>query len=336
MDPAAVPTLILAHGAEEAPAPLTAVRALSAWKFDPFLAAVVAALAAVYLYGVHRLRRRGDRWPARRTFFFAGPGLGAVVVATQSSMAVYDTTLFSAHMVQHMVLSMIVPVFLALGAPITLALRTLPRRPRSWLKAVLHNRVLKVLTFPPVGLGLFAASMFGLYFTPWYEATLRSTYLHEMQHVHFVLVGCLFFWPLVGIDPVPGRLPHLARMGVAFLAVPIHAGLGIALMTMNTVIAAGWYLNDHHAHWVDALGAQHAGGAILWATGDVVNLIIAAAMFAQWVQADERQAARIDRRLDREASRAEDAAPRADGDDELAAYNAMLAQLRQGDGPASR
>lgn len=322
--------MVLAHG-DGYLSPLTAARAFSSWTFDPYLATVVVTLSAVYLYGVARLRRRGDRWSGWRTFFFVGLGLGWTVVATQSSMAVYDTTLFSAHMVQHMVLSMVVPVFLALGAPITLALRTLPKGLRSALRSVLHSRPARVLTLPPVSLVLFAGSMFGLYFTAWYEATLRNAFLHEMQHVHFVLVGCLFFWPLVGTDPVPGRLPHLARMGVAFVAVPVHAALGIALMSMDTVLAQSWYLADHHVPWVEPLAAQQAGGAILWSSGDLVNLIIAAAMFVQWVQADERQAARTDRRLDRAQARTAGPADPRGEDDELAAYNAMLARLNDRD-----
>lgn len=312
--------------------PLTVLRAFLAWQFDPYLAVVVVVLGGLYLYAASLLRRRGDHWSGWRTVLFVGLGLGLIVVATQSSMAVYDTTLFSAHMVQHMVLSMLVPVFLALGAPITLALRVLAGRPRSWLRAVLHSLPVRLASSPPVSLTLFAGSMVGLYFTPWYEATLRNTFLHEMQHVHFVLVGCLFFWPLVGTDPVPGRLPYLARMGVAFLAVPVHAALGIALMTMNTVVAADWYLGVHRLPWVDALGAQHAGGAILWATGDLINIVVAAAMFVQWVQADERRAARIDRHLDREeAHRDAEPAPGHREDDELAAYNAMLARLNRRD-----
>lgn len=357
--PAGAPSQILAYGGQGALPPLTVLRAFTSWSFTPSLAAVVLAVAAVYGYAVYRLRQRGDRWPGTRSFCFIGLGLGSVVVATQSSMETYDTTLFSVHMVQHMVLSMVVPVFLALGAPVTLALRVLPRRPRKWLTAVLHNGVVKVLAFPAVSLPLFAGSMFGLYFTPWYEATLRNTFLHDMQHVHFVLVGCLFFWPLVGVDPVPGRLPHLARMGVAFLAVPTHAVLGITLMTMDTVIASGWYLHDHQVAWVNALADQNAGGAILWASGDLVNMIIAAALFAQWVQADERQATRVDRRLDRHQARAHHPAgaaqaagqaaarggtpgsaqpgtPSPAGDDELAAYNAWLARLNRQDSHSPR
>src|SRR5690606_14421020 len=156
--------------------------------------------------------RRGDRWPVGRTVAFLGGGIGAFVVATCSGIGAYDTTLLSVHMVQHMVLSMLVPIALALGAPITLALRTLPQRPRRWLLVALHSRVAKVLSFPPLTLALFIVSPWALYFSRWYDATLSSAYVHDMTHVHLVLVGCIFFWPLVGIDPVPGRVGYPFRV----------------------------------------------------------------------------------------------------------------------------
>ncbi len=138
--------------------------------------------------------------------------MGSAVIATVSGLAVYDDTLLSVHMVQHMILAMVVPLAMALGAPITLALRTLPRRPRGWLLAVLHSRAAKVLTFPPLTFTLFVITPWALYFSGWYTATLHSNYLHEMTHFHMVLIGCLFFWPLMGIDPIPGRISYPARM----------------------------------------------------------------------------------------------------------------------------
>lgn len=345
---------LLAHEGGHVP-PVTFPGVFALWEFDPYLITGVGTIGVLYLYGAWLLRRRGDRWSSWRVFFFV-LGLGSIFVATQSALGVYDTTLFSTHIVQHVILSMLAPVFLALGAPVTLALRTLAKRPRKGLLIVLHSRLARILAFPLVSLVLFAGSMVALYYTSWYEATLRNPFLHDMQHVHFVLVGCLFFWPLVGLDPVPGRLPHLARMGVAFLATPVHAALGIALMMSGTVLAAGWYLDDHRVPWVDALQQQNVGGAILWGIGDIVNIVIGVTLFVQWMRADEREAARIDRQLDRRDARrrpvdaaaervaAEQAAgEKAAGEKaaaekaaaeeaEFAAYNAMLARLNQRDG----
>ncbi len=142
-------------------------------------------------------------------------------------------------MVQHMVLSMLVPMALALGAPVTLALRTLPARPRRWLLVALHSRVAKVLSFPPLTFLLYVISPWALYFSGWYAATLDSTYLHEMMHVHLVLVGCLFFWPIIGVDPVPGRVSYPFRMLLVVLTLPFHAFLGVTIMGQTTLLGGG-------------------------------------------------------------------------------------------------
>ncbi|MGH3331789.1 MAG: cytochrome c oxidase assembly protein, partial [Nocardioidaceae bacterium] len=167
------------------------------WGIDPLLFVVTVWVAGLYLYGVWVLRSRGDSWPLGRTLSFVVLGIGSFYFATSSGLAAYDTVLLSAHMVQHMILSMLVPLCLALGAPVTLMLRTLPKRPRGWLLKLLHSRVAKVLTFPPLTFLLFVVSPWALYFSGWYDATLHSTFLHEMMHVHLVLVGSLFFWPMV-------------------------------------------------------------------------------------------------------------------------------------------
>ena len=126
---------------------------------------------------------------------------------------------------------MIAPVFLALGAPITLALRTLPPGGRGRLLAVLHSRVARVLTFPVVAGVIFVANPFALYLTGWYEATLRNPLLHDLNHLHFVLVGCLWFWPILGLDPMPNRLPYPLRLLAVFATMPFHAFLGVAIMS---------------------------------------------------------------------------------------------------------
>jgi cytochrome c oxidase assembly factor CtaG len=277
---------------------------------DSWLTVLLLVAGGLYLYGVHRLRARGDAWPVLRTVLFVAGGLGTVAVATLSGLGAYDDTLFSAHMVQHMLLSMIAPIFLALGAPVTLALRTLPVRPRKTLLALLHSRFAKVATFPILTFALFVGSPYALYFSSWYEATLSNRFLHEMLHAHFLLVGCLFFWPLIGLDPVPGKAPYPLRALMMFLSMPFHAVLGLTIMQSATLLAAAHY-ESLNLPWIDPRLDQEVGGGLLWGSGDLVSLLMLGALIVQWIRASEREAAREDRRLDRleaEAARAEAAA----------------------------
>ncbi len=280
------------------PPPLTPVRFLTEWAWEWPLLLGVAIVALAYLWGVRTLHRRGVRWSPWRTLSFVA-GLGLVVVATQSALAAYDAVLLSVHMVQHMLLAMVVPVLLALGAPVTLALRTLPPRARALLLAVLHSRVARVLTFPAVAGVIFVANPFVLYFSGLYEATLRHEWLHELNHVHFLLVGSLWFWTILGLDPLPNRPAHPLRMLAVFVTLPFHAMLGIAIMSQSSVLAADWY-GAVHRHWGPApLADQELAGGLLWAAGDILGLLVFAALFVQWARASEREAQREDRRLDR-------------------------------------
>lgn len=262
--------------------------------------AVVAA-AALYLAGVRRLTARGDSWPIARTLVFLGLGLGTIVVALLSGLAAYDDTLFGAHMAQHMLLSMVASVFLALGAPVTLALRTLPQRPRRWLLALLHSRFARTISFPAIPWLLFVGSPFALYFSGWYPATLDSPLLHDLLHLHLLAVGCLFFWPILGIDPVPGRVSHPFRILLLFAALPFHAFLGVAIMSVPNdgtgLIAASHYVPQ--VGLTEAVFQQQLGGGLLWASGDIIGLMFLFIVVAQWMRASEREAAREDRRLDR-------------------------------------
>jgi cytochrome c oxidase assembly factor CtaG len=271
----------------------------SEWGIDPFLFVVTVWVTGLYLFGVWVLHQRGDSWPVGRTISFVVLGMGSFYFATSSGLAAYDTVLLSVHMVQHMVLSMAVPLFLALGAPVTLALRTLPARPRGWLLAVLHSRVAKVLSFAPLTFLLFVVSPWALYFTGWYDASLRSTYVHEMMHIHLVLVGTLFFWPLVGVDPVPGRVGYPFRMILVFLTLPFHAFLGITIMDQQEIIGEEWYAALPMAWLPDPADDQHLAGGILWGSGDIIGLTFFGVLFVQWVRASMKEARREDRRLDR-------------------------------------
>jgi cytochrome c oxidase assembly factor CtaG len=327
--------VLLAHGDD--------LPAFGAWtvfteaRLELFPVAVALLLGGWYLYGASRLRARGDRWPPGRTASFLAGGLGTVLLATSSGLAAYDTSLFAPHMVQHMLLTMVAPVFLALGAPVTLALRTFPGGPRRVLLSVLHSRFAVVMTFPLVGWLLFVGSPFVLYFSGVYEATLTSALLHELLHVHFLLVGCLFFWPLLGVDPVPGRRSYPLRMLLVALTLPFHAFLGVSIMSV-TPDGAGLIAPDHYLalHPLsEVVFQQELGGGLLWASGDLVGLLFLGVLLTQWMRASEREATREDRRLDRlDAARHRtaggrleaDTAPQAGPDRSAAANDAVPSQ----------
>lgn len=290
---------VLAHGNGLPPFGPASVLTAARVEWLPVL--TVLAVGAAYLVAVWRLRARGDRWPLGRTVAFLLGGLGSILLATTSGLAAYDASLFAPHMVQHMLLTMVAPVFLALGAPVTLALRTLPGAPRRGLLAALHSRAAAVLTFPVVGWVLFVVSPFALYLTGWYPATLEHPVLHGLLHLHFLLVGCLFFFPLLGLDPVLGRPSYPLRMLLVGVTLPFHAFLGVSIMSIPPdgagLIAGDWYLRLHPLD--QAVYQQQVGGALLWASGDLVGLLFLGVLLAQWMRASEREAAREDRRLDR-------------------------------------
>jgi putative copper resistance protein D len=290
-----------AAGGEEEALPRFGASAIwTQWGLDPWLFVLIVWVLGAYLYGAWLLHRRGDRWPVGRTLAFSG-GMLLFYFATSSGLAAYDDTLLSVHMVQHMLLMMPVPLLLALGAPVTLALRTFPARPRRWLLGLLHSRFARVVTFAPLTLAIYIASPWVLYYTGWYSASLHHDWVHELMHLHLVLAGSIFFWPLVGADPIPGRLSHPFRLLLVFLTLPFHAFLGVTVMSQTSLIGGDWYPSLHRTmSWLpDPLDDQHLAGGILWGSGDLIGLVFFAVLFVQWVRASMKEAQREDRRLDR-------------------------------------
>lgn len=280
--------------------PLEGLRYLTAWEFPPIAVITLLVVGGLYLWGVHTLRKRGDKWPVMRTVSFVGLGLGSIAVAVFSFLGVYDTVLFFTHMIQHMLLNMIAPVFLVFGAPVTLALRALPKRPRGWLLTVLHSWVAKVLLFPPLTTGLMIASPFILYMTGFYQLTLENDFWHDFLHFYLVTVGCLFFFPLLGVDPVPIKMPYPIRILLFMLTMPFHAFLGVTIMGSTQLIAEEWYLGFDRSWGMSPLEDQTWAGGLIWATGDITMFAAMITIFIQWVQESQREARRVDRALDRE------------------------------------
>jgi len=297
-------------------------------RLDGLWIAVCVLLAALYAMGLRTMRRSGDVWPWGRTVLW-GCGVVLLLLSTCTGLATYSHVMFSAHMVQHMLLSMVVPIFLVLGAPITLALRTLPRAsgevgPREWLSAVVHSRFVGFISNPIVASTIFVVGFYGLYFTGLFPWLMTGHWGHVAMDVHFLLAGSLFFWSLIGIDPGPHRPPFLVRMVIMLIVMPLHSFFSIALMMTSTVIAEDFYSTLQRPFATDLLADQHLGAAIGWATGEIPMLLVMAAMFWQWVRADEREARRTDRAQERASSTGQ-------GTDELADYNAYLASLGRRD-----
>ncbi len=308
--------------------PPTVARLLLDWRYELIFGTAALVAAGLYLAGVRRLSRRGDRWPVGRTAAWSA-GCLAMLLATSSGIGRYAPAMFSMHMAQHMMLSMLVPILLVLGAPVTLALRTLPSGgrdgppgPREWLLSALHSRLARWLTHPLVVLPLFVGSYYVLYFSGLFAAALPSHPAHLLMLAHFLVSGFLFFWPAIGVDPSPRRLPPVARLALVFASVPFHAFFGVALMSSREVIGNEYYAGLALPWVPDLLADQRLGGGLAWATGEVPLLIVVIALVAQWSRIDERSARRADRRAD------------LDGDAELTAYNAMLRQMADGTDPS--
>jgi putative membrane protein len=288
----------------QVPAP-TPGRLLLSWSLNPLVTVGLLAAAIAYLQARRRLVADGVAWPARRTAYFLS-GVGALALALLSPIQAYDTVLFSVHVVQHMLLTMAAAPLLALGAPITLALRVAKGRTRRRMVRVLHSPPLRVIGHPLVAWVLFTLSLYALYFSPLFDLSLRQPLVHDLVHLHFLAAGLLFWWPVVGLDPSRWRMPHIARVGFVFLMVPFHAFLGVAIMNSGRVLAPT--LESFQRSWGPTpLADQQTGGAILWGAGDLIAIVAVLGILISWASYEEKVVAvREDRRLarEREADRA--------------------------------
>ena len=310
--------------------PPTPARVLFDWRFDLIFGTAAIVFATLYLAGVRRLRRRGDSWPPGRTAAWL-LGCMALLFVTSSGVGRYMPAMFSMHMVAHMLLSMLVPILLVLGGPVGLALRALPAAGRGdppamreWLLAALHSRLSRLLTNPVVATALFVAGFYGLYLGGLFDAAVGSHMGHVVMNVHFLVSGYLFYWVVIGVDPTPRPIPPLAKVAVVFATLPLHAFFGVVLMGMPTVLGESFYRSLHLSWHTDLLGDQRLGGGIAWAAGEIPLIVVMIALLVQWSRGDRRTARRLDRAADR------------DDDAELAAYNAMLAELARRDSPGQR
>lgn len=303
-----------------APDPPTAWGWFSLWRPDVLVLTGLVSCAVVITLWYLRLRRRGDAWPVlRMASLYAG--LGLIAWVTSGGPAVYGHVLFSGHMVQHMVLVMLAPIFLVLGAPVTLALRALPSRqddsrgPRELLLAIVHSRWAGFFANPVVAAVNVVGSMIAFYYSQLFLLSMTNHLVHLWMVVHFTLAGYVFVNVLVGIDPGPRRPGYPLRLVLLFATMAFHAFFGLSLTTGTQLLAAPWFGALGLPWGVDALADQRTGGAFTWGFGEIPSLVLAIALGVAWIRDDERTARRLDRKAER------------DGDADLVAYNAMLASL---------
>jgi cytochrome c oxidase assembly factor CtaG len=296
MGPMTVLSVALTPG-YHGPPKLTFVHAFTEWTIDPWALAFVLLLGGLYLAGVRRVRRSGRPWPAGRIIAFCGLGLGFCVIATMSWVRVYSNYLFYVRSVQTILLLLLVPLFLAMGRPLTLAIQALPGAgPR--VEAGIRSQTAKVLTFPAITTMVLVITPFVLYFTSWYVAGFHSTVVRELTYLALMAPGFVFFWTLLRVDPVPKAYPYVVSLWVSGAEVVGDAILGLAVLADVHLIASSYY----HAvawPWGPSLStSQVLGGGTLWVLGDIVGLPFFAAQFIQMMREDEAEAKVIDAELD--------------------------------------
>ncbi|MFJ5293270.1 cytochrome c oxidase assembly protein [Streptomyces sp. NPDC088348] len=284
---------------------LTFSRFPAMWQLDGPALLLVLVLGGLYGWGVVRLRRRGEQWSAGRTAVFAVLGLGTIVVATMSALAVYDEVLFWPAAVQNILLDLFAPLGLALGDPLSLACRALPERASARVRRAVTGRFARLLAFPLVSSLLVLVSELCVYFTPYFETALRHGALHQLMYLQLLAVGCLFVLPVLTEEELlPAWCSHPVRAAMVFFDGLIDAVPGIVVMTSGTLVAGTWY-TQHSPAWAPGVQRdQQIGGGAMVTLAELVGVPFLLVIFAQWVRSERARTVALDRRLDAELVRA--------------------------------
>ncbi|GAA1585605.1 cytochrome c oxidase assembly protein [Leucobacter aridicollis] len=306
------------------PPELTPMSYLTEWKFDLAWGLVAFFGIAFYIAGVLRLRRRGDSWPIGRTIAWTA-GMLFLFYATNGAFNAYEQYLFSVHMLGHMMFTMLIPLVLVLGAPVTLALRATDKRTdgswgtREWIMWGLQTPWSKIVTNPVVAAAIFVGSLWVFYFSPILRWAMAEHLGHQWMIIHFLISGYLFSLTMIGVDPIPNRAPYPIRLVILFATMASHAFFGVTMMTGDSLFVADWFGSMGRTWGATPLEDQATGGGIAWGIGELPTLALALVVAVQWSRSDTKEQKRKDRAEERS------------GDSELEAYNAMLAAQAERD-----
>jgi len=327
------------------------------WQFAPIVTAFTALLAVAYLWGALRVRRRHPRrpWPLRRTLPFL-LGLLVINIATQSGIGTYDDTLFWDHMIQHLMLIMVAPPLLVLGQPVTLLLHASRNPLHSWVKKLLRSRPVQWITWPILGVAAYTATIVGTHLTSFMNLVIEHDAVHESEHVLYLIVGYLYFLPLIGREPIKWKVSYPLRLFLLFIAMPVDAFTGVVLGSYQT----DPFVPMAPRPWgPSAVTDLHEGGAVMWIGGAAIMFVMIMVTFFQWTRESRpsvsmgwletaRRSAMAERitegsptgaasvRLrERETSGAARNADLDEDENQLAAYNEYLARINGHNGSNS-
>lgn len=275
--------------------PIQMSKILTGFQSDPLsLAALLLEIVSIVLYlkGIATLKAKGRNWPAVRTASFIF-GILVVFVATGSGFASYDDSVFTIHVIQHLLLMNLAPILIALSAPVTLLLQASKKSIQTKTIKFLHSKLVSLLTFPVVAWLLSYTTMYVYFLTPVYQLSIEHPLFHDYTHLHFLVAGMIFWTTLIGIDPVRWKMSYGAKLAYLLVGIPFNTFLGIALTSVRTSISPAHTLSD-----------IHVGGSLLWILGEVFTIGGLAIIFFQWARHEERIALRSDRELDQQIARA--------------------------------
>jgi putative membrane protein len=230
-------------------------------EFAPLAAVVPAAL----LYYIGLRRRVGGRRARVDALFFAA-GLGTLVVALSPPLAALDEELFWAHMLQHVLILAVAPPLFLLGRPWSTISRALPiALRRRTARAVVHRSWLT----PAFALALFCGVMVAWHVPVLYDATLRSSAVHVLEHALFLAIGLLFWSQLIDSPPLRSSLDPGKRALWAALGVFVGSAIGLGLAVASAPLYAGYADLPSRPGGISALADQHLAAGIMWVPGSI-------------------------------------------------------------------
>jgi cytochrome c oxidase assembly factor CtaG len=260
--------------------PFSWSEAATNWQFAPIVTAFTALVAAAYLWGALRVRRRHPRrpWPLVRTIPFL-LGLLVINLATQSGIGTYDGTLFWDHMIQHLMLLMVAPPLLVAGQPVTLLLHASRNPLHTGVKKLIRSRPIQWITWPAFGVVAYTATIVGTHLTNFMNLVIEHDAIHEAEHVLYLVVGYLYFLPLIGQEPIRWKVSYPLRLFLLFIAMPVDAFTGVVLGSYQT----DPFVPMEPRSWgPSAVNDLHQGGAVMWIGGAAIMFALIMVTFFQW------------------------------------------------------